>query len=55
VGVRLHNTEVENLLVSDQESANNSRAVSLKTIQLHGTAGKAMGVRIYSDLYHVNI
>lgn len=34
--------ELENLLVSDQESANNTPAVSRKTTQpLHGTAGKA--------------
>ena len=38
--------ELENLLVSDQESANNTPAVSRKTTQLHGTAGKAHGVSI---------
>ena len=39
--------ELENLLVSDQESANNTPAVSRKTTQpLHGTAGKAHSVRI---------
>ena len=45
--------ELENLLVSDQESANNTPAVSRKTTQLHGTAGKAHGVRIFSFLFHL--
>ena len=45
--------ELENLLVSDQESANNTPAVSRKTTQLHGTAGKAHGVRIYTILFHL--
>lgn len=45
--------ELENLLVSDQESANNTPAVSRKTTQLHGTAGKDHGVRIYTILFHL--
>ena len=43
VGASTADPELENLLVSDQESANNTPAVSRKTTQLHGTAGKAHG------------
>ena len=53
VGASTADPELENLLVSDQESANNTPAVSRKTTQLHGTAGKAHSVSINQNMFYL--